>query len=168
MGKWNKLICIHGVKEDVDEHACSECRKLTDELYGLAEPTRIFLKEPSLEQRVFYFATFPNVIDKDKTSDVIVKTVVIKTHCSDVIMNDIATLVSKYIENTGEYPKIIVMGKRQYERLIIGQDGMLKTVHVNGCNLDVYIVESAPMFVCGSPDVDYTKAKIKEIQENTT
>lgn len=47
-----RLICMHGVREELDYHDCSECRKLTDEHFGPNEPTHLWKRKPRKNEKV--------------------------------------------------------------------------------------------------------------------
>jgi hypothetical protein len=32
MGSWNRLMCMHGITEDLDFHSCSKCQQIAAEL----------------------------------------------------------------------------------------------------------------------------------------
>ena len=54
MSSWEDymLTCMHGVTENLDDHPCEACRRITDEHLGKDHPDILWKREPKKGEKV--------------------------------------------------------------------------------------------------------------------
>ena len=68
MSSWNdfRLTCMHGVTENLDDHPCPECRKLTDDHIGPGAPDILWKRAPKKGEKVVINHEMKATIDVER------------------------------------------------------------------------------------------------------